>query len=157
MQAIKKRQQKICKTENDNNNKKNHRTSHENSHTVYLDFAPWREFYLSLDAIQITNCPQIMVCSCTMASNCVKLQIIFCSCVNAWNLAFLLLAIAWRENALTTLPEDVDWKKKKLRDRMIKQFWTQFYRKISWSVRRLREIIDLLATDKSRYFDNVVQ
>ena len=77
--------------------------------------------------------------------------------VRKWNLAFLLLAIAWRENALTTLPEDDHWKKKKLRDRMIKQFWTRFYRKISWSVRRLREIIDLLATDKSRYFDNLFQ
>ena len=33
--------------------------------------------------------------------------------VRKWNLAFLLLAIAWRENALTTLPEDDHWKKKK--------------------------------------------
>ena len=28
------------------------------------------------------NCLQIMVCSCAMSSNCVWLQIIFCSCVN---------------------------------------------------------------------------
>ena len=155
MQAIKKRQQKICNTENDNNNKKNHRTSHENSHTVYLDFAPWREFYLSLDAIQITNCPQIMVCSCTMASNCVKLQIIFCLCVNETSLFFFLRSLGVKMR-LPHFPK-MFIEKKKLRDRMIKQFRTRFYRKISWSVRRLREIIDLLATDKSRYFDNLVQ
>ena len=47
------------------------------------------------------NCLQIMVCSCTMSSNCVWLcvwlQIIFCSCVNETTLLFFLRSLL-REN-----------------------------------------------------------
>ena len=97
-----------------------------------------------------------MVCACAMLSNCVWLQIIFCSCVKETK-------------------RDRPWVKKgrSLRFPKIfikKQTWwsndktiTELgYRKISWfaSVSHinylpqpsLRQIIDLLATDKSRYF-----
>ena len=70
------------------------------------------------------------------------------------NRAFLLLEIA-------SLPNNIHWKKK-LGDRMIKQLLNSVvakYRDLSVSHRsiiclslRLRQIIDLLATDKSRYF-----
>ena len=43
------------------------------------------------------NCLQIMVCSCTMSSNFVSLQIIFCSCVNETTL-FSFLRSLLREN-----------------------------------------------------------
>ena len=51
------------------------------------------------------NCLQIMVCSCAMSSNCVSLQIIFCSYVNH---AFLLraIALAWKWQ-IASLPEDI--------------------------------------------------
>ena len=78
------------------------------------------------------------------------------------NRAFLLLAIAlaWKWQ-IASLPEDIHWKNK-LGDRMIKQLLNSVvakYRDLSVSHRsiiclslRLRQIIDLLATDKSRYF-----
>ena len=43
------------------------------------------------------NCVQIMVCSCAMLSNCVWLQIIFCSCVKETVLFFFLRSLL-REN-----------------------------------------------------------
>ena len=78
------------------------------------------------------------------------------------NRAFLLLAIAlaWKWQ-ITPLPKDIHTKNK-LGDRMIKQLLNSVvakYRDLSVSRRsiiclslRLRKIIDLLATDKSRYF-----
>ena len=79
-----------------------------------------------------------------------------------WNHAFLLLAIAlaWKWQ-IASLPGRYSLKNK-LGDRMIKQFLNSVvakYRDLSVSRRsiiclslRLRQIIDLLATDKSRYF-----
>ena len=74
------------------------------------------------------------------------------------NRAFLLLEIALE---IASLPKNIHWKKK-LGDRMIKQLLNSVvakYRDLSVSHRsiiclslRLRQIIDLLATDKSRYF-----
>ena len=102
------------------------------------------------------NCLQIMSCSCAMLSNCVWLQIIFCSCVNETTRDRSLVKkadlFASRRYSL----------KNKLGDRMIKQLLNSViakYRDLSVSRRsiiclslRLRQIIDLLATDKSRYF-----
>ena len=67
------------------------------------------------------NCLQIMVCSCAMPSNCVWLQIIFCSCVKETVLfSFLrsLLRVKWQ---IASLPKDIHYWKSKLSDRMIKQ------------------------------------
>ena len=74
------------------------------------------------------------------------------------NRAFLLLAIAlaWKWQ-IASLPEDIHWKNK-LGDRMIKQLLNSVvakYRDLSVSRRSIicrSRIIDLLATDKSRYF-----
>ena len=44
------------------------------------------------------NCLQIMVCSCAMLSNCVWLQIIFCTCVKGTVLFFFLRSLL-RENS----------------------------------------------------------
>ena len=78
------------------------------------------------------------------------------------NRAFLLLAIAlaWKWQ-IASLPEDIHWKNK-LGNRMIKQLLNSViakYLDLSVSRRsiiclslRLGQIIDLLATDKSRYF-----
>ena len=74
------------------------------------------------------------------------------------NRAFLLLAIAlaWKWQ-IASLPEDIHWKNK-LGDRMIKQLLNSVvakYRDLSVSRRSIicrSRIIDLLATEKSRYF-----
>ena len=102
------------------------------------------------------NCLRIMVCSCVVPSKLVLLQIIFCSCVIASTFS--------RENG-RSLPWAVrKWLKyeNKLGDRMIKQLLNSAIakyrdlpvsrRSIICRSRRLRQIIDLLATDKSRYF-----
>ena len=85
-----------------------------------------------------------MVCSCTMTSNSVWLQIIFCSCVKETVLFSFLRPLLHDKT------------------RMIRQLLNSViakYRDLSVSRRsiiclnlRLRQIIDLLATDKSRYF-----
>ena len=108
------------------------------------------------------NCLQIMVCSCAMPSNCVWLQIIFCTWMCKGNRAFLLLAItlAWKWQ-IASLPKDI-YLKNKLGDRVIKQLLNLViakYRDLlvasrsiicrSW---RLRQIIDLRDTDESQYF-----
>ena len=96
-----------------------------------------KAFFLFIGWVLITwpanNCLQIMVCSCAMSSNFVWLQIIFCSCVNE-----------------TTLPEDIHWKTNSMIE-WYNNYWTRLppkYRDLSVSNRS----IDLLATDKSRYF-----
>ena len=75
-------------------------------------------------------------------------------------LNFFAIALAWKWQ-IDSLPKDIHWKSK-LGDRMIKQLLNSVITKycdLSVSRRsiiclrlRLRQIIDLLATDKSRYF-----
>ena len=66
------------------------------------------------------NCLQIMVCSCAMPSNCVLLQIIFCSCVKE-TLLFSFFRSLLRENGRSLRFARIFIKKNKLGDRMIKQ------------------------------------
>ena len=96
------------------------------------------------------NCPQIMVFSCVMSFKCVWLQILLCLCVNETTLApcsFMLTA--FRRYYLL---------KNKLSDWMIKQLLNSViakYRDLSVASRSIicrSRIIDLLATNKSRYF-----
>ena len=101
------------------------------------------------------KCLQIMVCSCAMSSNFVWLQIIFCSCVNETTLFSLLQSLLSENGRLLRFP-------KILCDRMKKQLLNSVVAKYSdLSVSRrsiiclslwLRQIIDLLATDKSWHF-----
>ena len=113
------------------------------------------------------NCLQIKVCSCAVSFNCFWLQILFCSCVNETTLApcsFMWcpsVITSGRQRALTAFRRNY-LLKNKLSDRMIKQLLNSViakYRDLSVSRRsiiclslRLLQIIDLLATDKSRYF-----
>ena len=102
------------------------------------------------------NCLQIMVCSCAMSFNCFWLQILFCSCVNETTLFSVLRSLLHENGRSLRFPKIF------LGDRMIKQLLNSViakYRDFSVSRRsiicfslRLRQIIDLLATDKSRYF-----
>ena len=122
------------------------------------------------------GCLRIKVCLCALSSYCVWLQMIFCSCVNETTL-FSLLRSLLRENGSST-PEWVRSVstgaendrfasrryslKNKPGDRMIKQLLNSViakYRDLSVSRSsniclslRFRQIIDLLATDKLRYF-----
>ena len=107
------------------------------------------------------NCLQIMVCSWAMPCNCVWLQIIFCTCIKE-TVLFSFLRSLLRESGRSLRFPRIFIKKNKLGDRMIKQLLNSViakYRDLSVSRRsiiclslRLRQIIDLLATDKSRYF-----
>ena len=102
-----------------------------------------------------------MVRSCAMPSNGVWLQMIFCSCVKETVLFSFLRSLLSENGRLLRFPR-IFIKKNKLGDRMIKQLLNSViakYRDLSVSRRsiiclslRLRQIIDLLATDKSRYF-----
>ena len=97
-----------------------------------------------------------MVFSCAMPSNCVWLQIIFCSCVKE-TVLFSFLQSLLHENGPRMFI-----KKDKLGDQMIKQLLNSVitkYRDLSVSRTSivclsvwLQQIIDLLTTDKSRYF-----
>ena len=106
------------------------------------------------------NCLQIMVCSSTMPSNSVWLQIIFCSCVKETVLfSFFDRSCVKMADRFASQGYSL---KSKLGDRMIKQLLNPViakHRDLSVSRRsiiclslRPRQIIDLLATDKSRYF-----
>ena len=81
-----------------------------------------------------------MVCSCALSSNCVWLsvwlQIIFCSCVNETTNKLGDQMIKQLVNSVTTKYRDLPVSRTSI---------------ICLSL-RLRQIIDLLATDKSRYF-----
>ena len=100
-----------------------------------------------------------MVCSCAMSFNCVQLQSIFCSCVNETQFFFFFLQWLLRENGRSIASLIFQ---RAICDRTIKQWMTSVsakYRDLSVSRRsiiclrvRLRQIIDLLATCKSRYF-----
>ena len=107
------------------------------------------------------NCLQIMVCPCAMPSNCVWLQIIFCRCVKETVLFSFLRPLLHENGRLLRFPR-IFIKKSKLGDRMIKQLLNLViakYHDLSVSRRsiiclslQLWQIIDLLTTDKSRYF-----
>ena len=102
-----------------------------------------------------------MVCSCAMPSNSVWLQIIFCLCVKETEL-FSFLRSLFRENG-RSLRFPTIFLKKQTRWSNDKKIIELGYRKISWFVSvsqmaiiflglRLRQILDLLAKDKSQYF-----
>ena len=96
-----------------------------------------------------------------MPSNCVWLQIIFCSCVKETVLFSFLRSLLSENGRLLRFPR-IFIKKNKLGDRMIKQSLNSViakYHDLSVSRRSiiclslwLRQTIYLLATDKSRYF-----
>ena len=79
-----------------------------------------------------TNCPQIMVCSCAMPSNCVWLQIIFCSCVKE-TVLFSFLRSLLRENGRSLRFPRI-FIKKQTRWSNDKTIIELGYRKISWFV-----------------------
>ena len=100
-----------------------------------------------------------MVCSCAMPSNCVWLQIIFCTCVKE-TVLFSFLRSLLRENGRSLrfpkifLKKQTRWMIKQLLNSVITK-----YRDLSVSRTSivclsvwLQQIIDLLTTDKSRYF-----
>ena len=125
-------------------------------------------FFLSIGR-EFTTWPannylRIMVCSCVVPSKRVLLQIIFCSCVigttfsrKNWQIA----SPAWAVRKWLKYENN-------LGDRMIKQLLNSAFRATGLIVKyhdlpvsrrsiiclslRLRQIIDLLATDKSWYF-----
>ena len=66
------------------------------------------------------NCIQIMVCSCAIPSNCVWLQIIFCTCIKE-TVLFSFLRSLLRENSRSLCFLRIFIKKNKLGDRMIKK------------------------------------
>ena len=106
------------------------------------------------------KCLQIMVCSCALSSNFVWLQILFCSCINETTLfSFCDRSCVKMADRFTCRRYSL---RNKLGDRMIKQLLNSViakYRDLSGSRTsviylslRLRQITDLLATDKSQYF-----
>ena len=106
------------------------------------------------------NCLQIMVCSCAMAPNFVWLQTMFCTCVKE-TVLFSFLWSLLREMADRLASRGYSLKKQTRwsNDKTVIELG---YYKISSFVcgeqtiicrrRRVRRIIDLPATDKSRYF-----
>ena len=92
------------------------------------------------------NCLQIMVCSCAMPSNCVWLQVIFCTCVKE-TVLFSFLRSLLRQNGRSLRFSRIFINKT---NSVIELSVSR--RPIICRSRRLRQIIDLLATDKSRYF-----
>ena len=66
------------------------------------------------------NCLQIMVCSCSVSSNCVWLQIILCSCINETAL-FCFFASLLLENGRSLCFSKKFIKKHKLSDQTIKK------------------------------------
>ena len=102
-----------------------------------------------------------MVCSCTMSFKCFWLQILFWSCVNETT----LISPSCDRSCMKMGDHFSSQRyslKNKVGDRMIKQLLNSVIAKycdLSVSHRsiiclslRLRQIIDLLATDKSRHF-----
>ena len=78
------------------------------------------------------NCIQIMVCSCAMPSNCVWMQIIFCTCVKE-TVLFSFLRSLLRENG-RSLRFPMIFIKKTNRLSNDKTIIELGYRKISWFV-----------------------
>ena len=107
-----------------------------------------------------------MVCSCAMPSNYVWLKCLAANNIlhmRKGNHAFLLLAIAlaWKWQ-IASLPKDIHEKKRtNSLIEWLNNYWSRLSQNIVLSVSRrsiicrsrsLRQIIDLLPTDKSRYF-----
>ena len=102
------------------------------------------------------NCLQIMVCSCSVSSNCVWLQIILCSCINETAL-FCFFASLLLENGRSLCFSKKFIKKHKLSDQTIKKkLLNSSYHKISWFISVSHRSIVCrswrLTTDKSWYF-----
>ena len=76
------------------------------------------------------NCLQIMVCSRAMPSNCVWLQIIFCTFVKE-TMLFSFLRSLLRENGRSLCFPRIFFEKNKLSDRMIKQLLNLVITKIN--------------------------
>ena len=119
-----------------------------------------RFFFVSIGRESTTwpanNCLRIMVCSCVVRSKRVLLWIILCSCI----IGTTFSREKWQIASLSCQEVIKIWKQ--LGDRIIKQLLNSVIAKyhdlpvsrrsiISLSL-RLRQIIDLLATDKSPYF-----
>ena len=110
------------------------------------------------------NCQQKIICSCAMSLNCVWLKIIFCSCGNEIKPRFS--PFCDRSCVKMKASRRYSWKSK-LGDRMIKQLLNSviakyydlpvFRSSIICLILRSRQITDLLTTDKSRYFAQLVQ
>ena len=102
------------------------------------------------------NCLQIMVCSCAMPSNCVWLQIIFCSCVKETLLFAFLRSLLPENGRLLRFPKifikktnlEIEWYSVIAKYRDLSVSRTSIICLSFW----LWQIIDLLATEKSRYF-----
>ena len=96
-----------------------------------------------------------MSCSCAMLSNCVWLQIISCSCVNETPLSLSCDRSSVKNGRSLRFPK-IFIKKQTWRstDKTVIGAIIAKCRDLSVSRKsiRLRQIIDLLATDKSRYF-----
>ena len=109
------------------------------------------------------NCPQIMVCSCIMLFNCflaANTILLMRKCNHTCSSLVYVISVITpgRQQALTAF-QRYYLLKNKLSDRMIKQLLLNLviakYHDLSVSRRsiiQLRQIIDLLATDKSKYF-----
>ena len=106
------------------------------------------------------NYLQIMVCSCAMSFKCFWLQILLCSCVNETTLfSFCYRSCVKMADRFACRRYSL---RNKLGDRMIKQLLNSViakYRDLSLSCKSiiclslcLWQIIDLFATEKSRYF-----
>ena len=102
------------------------------------------------------NCLQIIVCSCVAPSKRGLLQIIFCSCVmgttfsrEKWQIAFLScqeVIKIWKQSWWSNDKTIIDSVITKYHDLSVSR------RSIICLSLRLRQIIHLLASDKSRYF-----
>ena len=111
------------------------------SKQIFLSFHWPRAYHVTCN-----NCLQIMVCSCAMPSNCVWLQIIFCTCVKE-TVLFSFLRSLLRENGRSLrFPRILITKTSSV---IAKYRYLSVSRKSDF---RLWQIIDLLATGKSRYF-----
>ena len=106
------------------------------------------------------NCLQIMVCSCSVSSNCVWLQIIFCSCINKTALFSFFVSLLL-ENSRSLCFSKKFINKHKLSDRTIKKLLNSSYHKISWLVSVSHRSIVCrswrLTTDKIIILVNLVQ
>ena len=107
------------------------------------------------------KCRQIMVCLCAMSFNCFWLQILFCSSVNETAFFSFLRSLLRGNGRSLRFPKI--FLKKQTRWSNYKTIIELGYRKtdrgLSVSRRsitclslRLRQIIDLISSDKSRYF-----
>ena len=113
-----------------------------------------------IDHVTCNNCLKIMICSCTMSSTCVWLQIIFCSFVNETSLSsFLWIALAWKwKITLQIIKKQTWWLNDKLKQLLILVItkyrdFSVFHRSIiCLSLDFWQIIIDLLASNKSWYF-----